>query len=413
MSKTDLIGPEDWGINGASGPKRWSKDRIMEKSKMKKSTMIRNGIAAGMTVALLAAGQTFAAQAPAKRPVAKRVATKKAVAKKATAQRVRLTNTAPAAATPNTAQKKKNAEVIQTSSAAPTSAAAIPAQTSTTTTPVAKKSFRDIFSMKYSIAVFGPAVSSPLSGYQPDLETGTNSTSQVSSENALAFRFKLSDKVTLAPTLFWFLTAGGGEQVGSGQTFGLYDPYVTLSHSALYSAGTYNVSGYLRGYAPTATVNQNANLLPYFRANLTQAYEIPNSRWSVELPTFVQWYPRTNTSQVIGSDAANPKKGVIDGKTGVGKDALRLYMGPAVNYKVSDSFTAGVLFEAEARTAYGKGTGGDTFHKEWINLEPNVSWDVTKALNVGLWLDFAIGKGERRMELDTTRIGGSLGWTIL
>lgn len=111
------------------------------------------------------------------------------------------------------------------------------------------------------------------------------------------------------------------------------------------------------------------DLIAAFRVNPNLNYAIAKTGFSLGLKTFVQTYAR-------GAAATNAKD-------------LAVYAGPSLNYQILDNLSASVTYEGSA--IHKAGTSLDTFASDGTDLQPSLSWDITKNVNFSPYLNLYVG----------------------
>lgn len=165
-------------------------------------------------------------------------------------------------------------------------------------------------------------------------DDSVGSTTGLDSRHIMALKYKLTDKITIAPTadFNWSFTNAKGD----GQnTFTWRDSYIKVSHSDLYSNNLYgndlSVAGDLRFYVPSSKTARDNDTIGRIRASLNPSIQIGKSRFSISTVNFATVWLQTKDKKADGSPLHRAE----------------LYTGPQVNYQVNDAVTAFVLYEAD------------------------------------------------------------------
>jgi hypothetical protein len=365
---------------------------------LKKTTAI-------VALAGLVATSAFAQEA-AKKPVLKK--------KQAAAQAKKISTT-------KKNKKKKNAAgaVAPAAIIAPTSDAgsASPAQASATEVKTATGGrFLDRLSVSYQNVFYGPAISDPLSAYQPNEFGDVKGGGALRMKHYLGFGVKVSEKVKLTPTLYVNTYASGIDRSeGKGGTGTsnvlLGDAYIKATHSDIgLKAGKYSLSTDARLGLPTSLRSQEFNKLGYLRATVVHGYEI-TPKLSAGLATLGVWHVYGNYDNSIRGKKAN-LAAKADPTSIFSAAAMNprfeVYAGPSLEYAVSEKFKVGLLYEMSAVQT----TKMDLtdFVRDGTDLEPYISWDITPNLNFNPFLDFKTGA---KVSADTTSLGAIITWKLL
>ncbi len=265
---------------------------------------------------------------------------------------------------------------------------------STANTQAVAPRLLDKVSVSYANVFIGPALTDSSSGLQPNVDTGlADPSAPLKLKNYLSTSYKLTDNTSASFTLYWINQARG-----LGMT--LNDPYFKVGNSKLLSLGNFNLTADVRLAVPVSQRSRDTGLLTYVMSKQVSSYEIPNSRFSLSLTT----YAITN----LYKDAINRNAQDDDGNT-VSKPfkAFEFYAGTSVDYKILPTLSAGLFYEMAAHHPYGN---VDSMNNDGTDLEPNVSWDITPAINLNPYLDIKTGN---RIALDTTQIGFLFSWKLL
>jgi hypothetical protein len=290
-------------------------------------------------------------------------------------------------------------------SAPTTTTAAAPASAAATTTAAAPSAPTTLLSGKGSLTYVGSftgsSLTSPFSAYQPDADTGYATTSEdsgvpgVSKEKAnggpinilhsLGLNYKVSSTVSVRPVFVF-------KQEPMGKELSLDASYVAASLAPINLGGP-TLANSIRFYLPTTAGLKKQGLYTTIRAIQSLSYDIPDTKISTNLSTFVQSYIHDMDQYRKGTGGPKYKEPY----------ALRLYAGPNVSYQLTDTLGVGLVYEMQARS---RRRSIATFDSDIsTNLGPSMSWDVTPAINFAPYLDIKTGN---RISLDTTQIAADL-----
>ncbi len=262
----------------------------------------------------------------------------------------------------------------------------------------------DKIAVTYVNAFSGPAVTSLGSNFQASKLDGTTDLgSPLLFENTLGATYKLTDHIKVGPTFYWQYKTGGQNNLLMGG-----DSYVKASHNALITQGTYTMTGEARYYVPITEASRDKRSMGSVRLIQNQNYDIPNTKWSVGVYTFVQKYFYNQYEAGKGFKGTAPW-------------SLRAYVGPSVTYAITDSVQASLLYEATSRLRFGKSVFsgwenpnvGDALsdpRAPSTDIEPSVNWDITKSISLNPYLDIPVSG---RVALDTTTINANFIWKLL
>lgn len=270
--------------------------------------------------------------------------------------------------------------------------------TSTQNVNTVVPSLLDKIAVTYVNAFTGPAVTSLGSMYQASkLDGTTDTTTPLLFENTLGAIYKLTDHIKIGPTFYWQYKVGGVDNLLMGG-----DSYVKVSHNALITKGAYTLTGEARYYVPITEASRDKRSMGAIRVIQNQNYDIPNTKWSVGVYSFVQKYFYNQYEAGKGFKGTAPW-------------SLRAYVGPSVTYAITDSVQAALLYEATARVRFGKSvfSGWENPNPDGApstDIEPSVNWDITKSISLNPYLDIPVSG---RVALDTTTINANFIWKLL
>ncbi len=244
--------------------------------------------------------------------------------------------------------------------------------------------FLDQLSLEYSNTFTGSSLANPISNqnYSDEAEDHQGS---LELENAILTGYKFNSDVTLGAVTKW----NAQSAASNGQAFELKDPYLRLSHGKLYSARNFNLAADLRLSAPVSEQSRNNGLMTSLASEQILTYEIPESRFTLGLTTFIQGnFHREEAHQ--------------DG------DLLELHFSPGVEYKISDSVFANVVFETtKTQPRFADLTAQQ---QEGSLIEMGVAWDILKNLRFNPNLHT---RTSRPLTAESITLGAKLNWVLL
>lgn len=231
----------------------------------------------------------------------------------------------------------------------------------------------------YSLFV-GPAVTNPLSAVQPNVDTGEPSTAKIEFQNTFTLGYKFTKKVTLSANFNIYVNpVYGGD-------YRIIDPFLRLSNSSVYKHGGFNLSTDLRLGAPLQERSVENKMITYLRNTWTPSYQIPHSRFSILVPSFLKGVAYTNYD-----------------KTGLTQ--IEAYTAPEIDYKLLPTVTLFALMELDA--VQKTGSSLTDFSTSFTDVEPGVSWDVTPGFNLNVFLNIPTSN---RVLLSTTQLDAAVTW---
>ncbi|MBK9294511.1 MAG: hypothetical protein IPM57_08710 [Oligoflexia bacterium] len=247
-----------------------------------------------------------------------------------------------------------------------------------------KTRFVDKLSVKYSNTFFGPSLTSPFSGTHFDSEE-EGGKAPLELENSLQAGYKLNQDAILGVVTKWVWHPVPSEN----QPFMLLDPYLRLSHAKLLTKGNFNVAADLRVSAPVSEKSIAHGLITSVASEQETTYEIPESRFTIGLTTFVQ---------VNFHNEVDHQEG----------DSLELHLSPKLEYKVSNSLALNMVYEltrtqprfADVAVAQPEGS----------ILEVGAVWDITNTLKFNPNIHT---RTLQALSMDTLTLGAKLDWILL
>ncbi|MBI3535439.1 MAG: hypothetical protein HY072_08170 [Deltaproteobacteria bacterium] len=248
-------------------------------------------------------------------------------------------------------------------------------QTTTAATSEAKApSIKDTMSITYVNQFFGPAVTNPFSGMQPDVNLGRGSqNAPLGLTNWLGIAFKLNQypNIALEPVIKFELLPVREHD------FTMKDPYLKLKHTKLVNIGNFNLYADLRLVPGVTTASRTKNLVGSVISKQVASYDIPDTKFCI-----------SSTTVVVASFYSG---------YAVGKPDLIVDVSPNVSYSLLPNLTVDLSYALE--TAHVRGA---TFSNQDITLDPGITWDITPTVQFQPYLDFKLNK---RVALDTTTVG--------
>jgi hypothetical protein len=275
------------------------------------------------------------------------------------------------------------AKATTTATPAPAAAGATSAEVKTV-----EPTLIDKIVLKYDGSIYGPSIGK-FNSTQPD-EYGKDG-DPVSLESIVTAGYRVTKDVVISAKYasLMALTREKGDRNEElyGPTYVMNDPWLQVQHNSLINSGPANV--YLDGrvYAPLSSSSQLAKRVLSVRTTQIVDYEFPASRFTLEWASYIRSY------------FYSP-----DGK---GND-WKLYMGPNLQYKISPTLTATLLYEAVATHKFGADPGLDA---AGTDLEPGISWDITPKINFSPYLNFY--PGGKFISSDTIGVGANFTVKVL
>jgi hypothetical protein len=278
--------------------------------------------------------------------------------------------------------KKITALVLATSWVAGSAFGATPSSSAATSTSSAAPKLIDKLTVSYLNVFYGASITDPAASTQPNTDTGeARGGSPIFMKNYVSVGYKINDRVTLAPVLYWTY------QPVRGNDLTLKDSYLKLGHSKVLSIGNFSMAADVRLAAPTSTVSRDVGRIGYLMSKQVSSFEIPKSRFTLGLTTYGMVHAYSKAA---------------------GKQMTEFYAGPSVDYTITPTLRAGLLYEAAAAHTYGQ--GATAMNNLGTDLEPNVSWDITPNINLNPYIDLKTSQG---IKAETTSIGAVFSWKLL
>lgn len=259
------------------------------------------------------------------------------------------------------------------------------AQTSVKTTQQVTPSLLENARVTYTLDYYGASVGRPSSGYQPDRQTGADDlTTHVFVRHGLGLGYALGG-TTLGVTGTFDNSFNN-----RARPFTLQDPYLTASNGSIFKSGNYTFGGEIRAYLGASDASQKANMIVNFRTYQFNKLVLPETPVTLKLTTYFRPY--------VYSKYVDPTT-----------RGLQIYAGPEVDYQVTPTLTAWLLFEYYGQSFPGR--GAFNFSTQFTDLEPGISWDITPSLSFTPYLD--IQTSSNRVATDTTTMNANITWKAL
>jgi len=246
-------------------------------------------------------------------------------------------------------------------------------------------------SVTYMPSFYGPSVTGP-SMFQPEAATGAaeDRSAPLTILHDIAVGYKLNSKgLTLEPVVRFNQTLRASEEEGAvtrnANIQMLNDPWIKLKQSKIASFAGVNFGGSVRAYVPTSQLSQDVGLIVGSRASGTFSYDVPKTKLSLGLETFVQHALFNSSDREVRIKKNRPHYSV--------------YANPNVTYQLTEKLALIGLYEIQSgHRAKSRGMEMDFMFSD---IEAGVSWDVTKKINLSPVLNVKTGPGET-MNLKTT-----------
>lgn len=230
----------------------------------------------------------------------------------------------------------------------------------------------DKLSIAYAGQYVGPSIGNP-SAYITDEYGLTTDTKQVI-DSVLATGYKLNDRMSAGLNINFVYTPV------MGQDLRLKDPTLKLSMKKLIDRGNLSLNGDFRIYPGVTASSRNKSMLAGVRTTQSLNYTVPNSKFSVGAAGIIRW-------NIYGASASS------------GQD-ISTYLGPNVNYQISPTVAANLLYEMGGGHSLGESI--TNWSADGTDLQAGVSWDITKAINLNPYLQLTPGG---KVNLDSTSFG--------
>ncbi|MEO5969265.1 MAG: hypothetical protein ABIQ95_05010 [Bdellovibrionia bacterium] len=235
------------------------------------------------------------------------------------------------------------------------------------------------FNLSFLAIFYGPSLKDP-SRSQPNLSGDPDPDRPVNLRNFINLGYNLSDRLAITGTVY------GTLQPFLQQKLVIQDPFIRVSDNSLFNSGPFNLYADFRVYFGVSSVSRQSD--QYFGIQTVEVatFAIPDSHFS--LGTY-------------GAVRSN-----VFGKHGYGYD-LELYLGPHINYQVSPTVLATLLYEMRGAHVFGAKFGN--MINDGTDLQPGLTWDVTPQLMLNPYLNVQTGG---RVNLKTTTFGLLANWNL-
>jgi len=327
-------------------------------------------IVSGLQVVALGAFLSVAANAAESTVKVKKASAKKVVVKKA--KRAKAKSSA-AVAKSSAAKAQLVSATLPATSAAPqlapsVTSAAPPSQTTADAASIATPGSK--YYGRFDTAGYGPAVNKW--GKTIPNDQGADD-GFVNFDNSLSAGYHLTDTVNLQASLNFFWNTTAADRSGFNPDLTLEDPSLKVVNTKLINTGPFNLLVDGRVYLPFGDGTQAKHQFISLRSTQSATYDI--GKWTLGLATYIRYYGLT-------ADAA------------AGKTNLFVYAGPNINYQFTPTVGGFVLYEM--------GSSHKTATPDLVavtDLEPGISWDITKSFNFSPYLNMY--PGGKFLSLDT------------
>ncbi len=235
------------------------------------------------------------------------------------------------------------------------------------------------FNLSLLTIFYGPSIRNP-SRLQPNLAGEPDPDRPVNLRSFVNLGYNFSDRLAVTGTAYW------AYQPFLDQKVLLQDPFIRFSDASLVREGPFNLYGDFRVHFGVSSSSRQAD--QYFGLQTVQVatYEIPESHFSFT--------------------ASGALRSNIFGKYGYGYD-LEMYLGPSVNYQISPTLLATLLYEMRASHIFGTKFGQLT--NDGTDLQPGLSWEVTPRIMLNPYLNLLTGG---KINLNTTTFGLLANWNL-
>lgn len=236
------------------------------------------------------------------------------------------------------------------------------------------------WSMDYFGIFYGPSLQKPNS-YQPTPSGERDLSRPLELRNYLGASYRLSEAISVTPTLFWSWYPVHGHRLE------MHDPFIRISHDRLIDTVSMNWYSDVRIHFPVTGPSRSRDLLAGVQMFHAWSWIVGDSPFTVSL---------------YGSGRYN-----YFGKQGFGND-LELYIAPHVAYQALPNLAFTLLYEFGARHEFGQ--KAFQLEADGSDLEPGIRWHVTQSLMLNPYLNLYPAEG---MSLRSTSVGFTVAWTIL
>lgn len=343
-----------------------------------------------ITMAGLAAGGAFAATATAP----KKISVKARGAK---------TNPKPLLAKNTESAAPDKADMISSSAASAVSAAnpsnpsgnGINAGTSTASGIVVKKSsFADKVKLGVLVEFFGPSITDPFSGNQPDQATGYSQSSDTSQEldTTLIIGYRFSNNVTLTLNPMFASYGHPSDNSKNGKLFAFSEDYssIRLSFGKFAKVGKLTWNGDFRFYPGMGDSGRSTPV--YLRSGQNLMYSV-TPKITLAAYNTLRYYRRTDSFK-----AAKPT--AFD---------LRATITPAFEYQISDGFLGSFSYNMDIRREIASGDIVDAPAAAGPYFEIGAIVDASKVVNINPYIDIY----KNSANIEAWQFGANVNFNIL
>ncbi len=261
--------------------------------------------------------------------------------------------------------------VVYADSANP--AASPPLNTSITT----EKSFLDKLSEHSTLSLFstyhGGALGSMGSAMTPNPPGVFDPPSPQVFDTVFTAGYKIQKDLTTGVLGHFYFFPGTGP---SGQAVQTLDPMLFISKANVVDSNGFKLDAGLRMYLPVSdhdTLRPN-HLATSFRAIANSHFETLNSKLTVGYYAYLQVYVPSNDNRAESGPAPS----------------YYIYGAPYVNYQLSNTVAA-TLWVDLIQATRNVGTGFFVLDNGPVDLEPGISWDITKNITINPGLNIYAG----------------------
>lgn len=224
---------------------------------------------------------------------------------------------------------------------------------------------------------FGPGLNQPLKG-----QTADGAKEQIMglwSRHFLALTYKIDPKLSLAPVLEFDYTFTDPTTGGAARGFRINDPFLKLARKDLVNTDLNGnkaiLDGDIRYYAPASKSSVTNGTYGTVRVSLNPSVQFGRSIFSFSMENYAKYW--------IQPSATRDKAGV---------KRLKLYTGPQLNAKLSDSVTAFVLFEAGGHVFTNGAREWNDSNNSITDLEPGVNIQLHERVSLTPFLNWYLNQ---------------------
>ncbi|MCM2276869.1 MAG: hypothetical protein NDJ89_02185 [Oligoflexia bacterium] len=229
------------------------------------------------------------------------------------------------------------------------------APTTTANAQAVAPTFMEKISVSYVGILAGPSVAHPLSSLQPDENGAMSEESPVTLISSVSAGYKITDSIRIGPMVnFDYIPVRGQQMI-------LRDSGIRANLGTLFKAGNFDLSGDVRGYAPTdfTEAGQARHLLGALRSTQIANYKLGESRFTLGVAAFETFYAYTD-------QAADARR------------KLRVYFAPSIAYEITPAISASLMWEQDRHYVLTRGWG----NRSPADIALGFSFDVTPTVNL-------------------------------